>query len=100
MNWLLLDCDRVESAEHRVDVLCVGAEIEQRIECDARRDLLVAAGELAEVELLVPRAHRVALDEAVCLVARQAGFDKSEQHALAEEQVVARLEVPAHALLP
>ena len=57
-----------------------------------------ARHELAEVELLVPGAHRVALDEAVGVVAREARLDEREQHALAEEEVVARLEVAAHPL--
>ena len=59
-----------------------------------------AAAELAEVELLLPRAHRRALDEAVGVVAREAGLDERVEHALAEEEEVARLEVPAHPLGP
>jgi hypothetical protein len=46
-----------------------GAEVEGRVEVDARGDLVVGAAELAEVELLLPRAHRRALDEAVGVVA-------------------------------
>ena len=53
---------------------------------------------VAEVEALVPRAQRVLLDEAVRLVARQPRLDEREQHPLAEEEAVARLEVRAHAL--
>src|SRR3954452_21173836 len=77
----------------------VRVEIEDRVEVDAPGDLVVGADELAEVELLVPRAHRIALDETVRVVAREARLDEREQHALAEEEVVRRLEVSAHALL-
>ena len=89
-----------ETGEDGVDVARVRAEVEDGVEVDARRDLVVGAAELAEVELLLPRAHRRALDEAVGVVAREAGLDERVEHALAEEEEVARLEVPAHPLGP
>ena len=76
----------------------VHAEVEDGVEVDSIRDLGFAADELAEVDLLVARAHRVALHEAVRIVAREPGLDEREQHALAEEQVVARVEVAPHPL--
>src|SRR5437868_590148 len=99
MNRLLLDCDRMETGKNRVDVARIRVEIEDGVEIDATRDLLVMANELAEIELFVPCAHRIALRQSVCIVAAQAGFDESEQHPLAEEQEVARLEIATHALL-
>src|SRR5262245_64600872 len=97
MNWLLLgEC--LQAAEDRVGVARVRAEVEDGIEVDAASDLVIGADELAEVELLVPRAYRAALHESVCVVARQPGLHEREQHALAEEEIVARLDVPAHAL--
>src|SRR5579871_3080145 len=100
-RFLLAGLDeRVQTREDGVDVARVGAEVEDGVEVDAAGDLVVGAAELGEVELLVPGAHRVALDEPVRLVARQAGLDEREQHALAEEEVVARLEVATHPLGP
>src|SRR5947208_15597051 len=99
MNRLLLGCDRMKTGEDRVDVARVGGELEGGIEVDPGRDLLVAAHELAEVELLVPGAHRVPLHEPVRIVPGDARLDEREQDALAEEEEVARLEVAAHALL-
>src|SRR5205085_10045449 len=99
MNWLLLHCDRVESAEDRVEMLRVRAQIEDRVEIDTRRDLVVGAHELAEVELLVPCAHRITLHEPIRVVTRQACLDEREQNALAEEEEVARFDVPSHPLL-
>ncbi len=66
----------------------------------ARRSRRRRATSVAEVALLVPGPHRVALDEPVRVVARQAGLDEREQQALAEEEAVARLEVPLHPLGP
>src|SRR5207237_3748768 len=61
---------------------------------------LVGAAELAEVELLLPRAHGRTLYEAVRVVAREPGLDERVEDALAEEEEVARLEVAAHPLGP
>src|SRR4051812_45347245 len=99
MNWLLLGSDRIETGEHRVDVARVRAEVESGIEVDARCDLVVAPDKLAKVELFVPRAHRVALHEPVRVVPGETGLDECEQHALTEEEEVARFEVAAHAFL-
>src|SRR5581483_6399831 len=65
---------------------------------DAAGDLVVGADELAEVELLVPRAHGVALYEPVRVVAFEARLDEREQDTLAEEERVARLEIAPHSL--
>src|SRR5436305_8887886 len=99
MNRFLLGSDRVETGEHRVDVARVCTEIENGIEVGPRCDLVVAADELAKVELFVPRAHRVALHEPVRVVPGETGLDECEQHTLTEEEEVARLEIAAHALL-
>ena len=53
-----------------------------------------------EVQLLVPGTHRVALDEAIRLVAREPRLDEREEDALAEVEAVARLEVRSHPLRP
>src|SRR6188472_3409333 len=89
-----------EAGEYGVDVARVRAEVEGGAEVDARGDLVVRAAKLAEVELLLPGTHRRALDEAIGVVAGQAGLDERVEHALAEEEEVARLEVPAHPLGP
>src|SRR5437763_88363 len=98
MNGFLLGGECVKTGEDRVDVARIRAEVEDRVEVDAARDLVVGTSELAKVELLVPGAHRVSLDEAVALIAPDSGLDEREQHALAEEEVMARLEVPPHPL--
>ena len=81
-----------------MDVARVRVQVEDGLEVDTGRDLVVRAHELTEVELLVPGAQGVALDQAIGLVAREPGFDERVQHALAEEEVVARLQIAAHAL--
>src|SRR6476659_10339539 len=97
--WGLL-LEGFETGEHGVEVARVGAEGEGRVEVDARGDLVVGAGELAEVEPLLPRAHRSSLHEPVGVVTREAGFDEGVEHALAEEEEVARLEVAPPQLGP
>src|SRR5690242_3544204 len=99
MQGLLPGRELLETGENGVDMTRVRAEVEDVVEVDARRDLVVAAHELAEVELFVPRAHRVALHEAIGVVARETGLDEREEDALAEEERVRRLEVPQHPLL-
>ncbi len=63
---------------------------------DATGDLRVASDKLHEVGLLVPRAHRVTLDDAIGVVARQPRVDESEQETMTEEQMVARIEISPH----
>src|SRR3981081_4753066 len=99
MNGLLLHCDRMETGKNRGDVARVRVEIEGRIDVDARRDLLVMANKLAEIELFFPGAHRIALHESIGIVASDAGFDEREQHPLAEAQEAAGFEIAAHSLL-
>src|SRR2546429_9829540 len=96
MKGLLVES--FETGEHGVDVARVRAEVEGRFDVDARRDIVVGAAELADAELLLPRPHRRPLDEAVSVVAREAGLDERVEHALAEEEEMARLEVSAHPL--
>src|SRR4029079_17018600 len=91
MKGLLLE--GFETGEDGVDVARVRAEVEGRVEVDARGYLVVGAAELAEVELLLPRSHRRSLDETVRLVPRDAGLDEGVEHALAEEEEVARPQV-------
>ena len=57
--------ERPQPVEHGVDVRGIGVQGEDPVEVDTACDLGVRSGELAEVELLVPGAHRVALDEPV-----------------------------------
>ena len=74
----------MQAVEDGVDVARVVAEVEDRVErsgVEALRDLRVRAHELREVELLLPGAHRVPLDEPVRVVAREARLDEREQHA-------------------
>src|SRR5579883_2001675 len=99
MDGLLLSDERVETLEDGVDVTGERGEVERRVErvpAERGGDLRILADELAEVALLLPRAHRAALREPVGLVARQPGRDEREEDALAEEQAVARLEVAQH----
>ena len=56
-----------------------------------------AARQLAEVPAAVPRLHRQALHDAVCVVALQARLHERQQQPLAEVEAVARIEVLAHA---
>jgi hypothetical protein len=64
----MLGTKRSQALEDDVDVLGVRIEVEDRVEVDAAGDLGVRADEVREVETLVPGAHRVALDEPVCVV--------------------------------
>src|SRR5262245_5884967 len=101
MDWLLPFRECVQTIEDGVDVARVVAEVEDRVErngVEAFRDLGVGPNELGEVELLLPRAHRVALDEAVRLVSRETGVHQREQQPLAEVQAAAELEVAPHLL--
>src|SRR5438067_13447787 len=85
----------VETVEDDVDVARVGRFVEHGVEVDA--DVRVGADELAEVDVLLPRAHRVALDEPVRLVALETGLDECEQQSLREVEAVARVEIAPHA---
>src|SRR5436853_6905381 len=49
MNRVLLSGELAQPLEDGVDVTCVPAEVEDRVELDAAGDLLVRAHELAEV---------------------------------------------------
>ena len=88
----------LQALEDGVDVTGVRLEREDLVERKPWRELRVPAHELAKVLLLFPCAHRVSLHEPVRVVAREAALHEREQHALAEEQEVARLQVPAHSL--
>src|SRR5947209_1462460 len=96
MDGLLLGGECVQACEDGVDVARVRAEIEDGLEIDAARDLVVGADELAEVELLVPRAHGIALHEPVRVVALESRLDEREQNTLAEEERVTRLDIASH----
>ena len=82
----------------RVDVNGVRTEVEDLVEVDASRDLGVGTHELAEVELLLPRAHGMPLHEPVGDVPREPALHQREQQSLAEEQPVTRVDVRPHAL--
>src|SRR4051794_33542753 len=88
----------VESVKDNVDMLRVRAFVEDGVEVDA--NLRVRAHERAEVLLFLPCVHRVALHEAVRLVALEPGLDEREQQTLRVVEPVARVEVAAHALGP
>src|SRR5438874_12443039 len=98
MNRFLLPGQSVQSLEDRVDVPDCGVEVEDRVEIDTRRDLGIGFDESAEVALLLPRVHRVALDEPVGVVTWQTGLDEREQETMAEHEPVARVEVAPHPL--
>ena len=72
----------------------------RRREVDRSRDLGVRPDELGKVETLVPRPHRVALDEPVRVVPRAPRLDERQQQPLAEVEAVARVQVLAHPLRP
>ena len=79
----------------------VAFEVEDGGECglvEVRRELGIASDELGEVALLVPGAHRVALDEPVGLVAFEPALDEREQQPVGEEEAVRGPEVPLHAI--
>src|SRR4051812_48818727 len=98
MDGLLSLRQRPQALERDVDMTDGGLEIEDGVEVDAPRDRRLGLDEAAEVALPPPGAHGGALDEPVRVVPREAGLDEREQQAVAEEQSVARVEVPAHAL--
>src|SRR6478672_11134728 len=65
MDRLLPPGQSGEPLEDRIDVSCVPAEIEHRVEVDPAGNLLVRAHELAEILFLFLGAQRVALDQPV-----------------------------------
>src|SRR6187549_1535306 len=97
MYRFLLSGELAQPLEDGVDMTGVPAEVEDRVEVDAARDLVVRANELAEILFLV-RAQRVALYEAVGVPPRETGLDEREQQPLAEEESAARFEVAPHPL--
>src|SRR3989304_5399727 len=73
MHALLSAGERAQALEDGVDVTGVGGEVEDGVEVGTAGELRVAADEPAEVQALVPGAHREPLHVAVGLVARGAG---------------------------
>src|SRR5215204_1426981 len=98
MNGRLLRLEVAEPFEDGVHVTDGGIQVEDRVHVDAARDRAVGADELLEVLFLLPRAHRVGLDETVGLVPRHARLDQREQQLVAEDEAVASLEVAPHPL--
>src|SRR2546427_5619486 len=98
MNGFLLPDEGAQPLEDGGDVTDRGVEIEDGVEIDPFRDPRIGLDELAEITLLLPRAHCVCLDEPVRLVSGEAGVDQREQEPVAEMKPVARLEVAAHAV--
>src|SRR3954451_22669916 len=96
MHGLLYEV--VETIEDHVDVTRVRALVEDGIEIGATGNFDIATRERSKILLLFPRAHRVALHQAVRLVALEPGLDEGEQQPLGEVESVARLEVPPHPL--
>ena len=76
----------------------VHREVEDGFEVYSGGDLVIGATEVAEVKLLVPGTHRVALDERVRVATSETGVDEREEQALREEEAVTLLEVPSHPL--
>src|SRR4051794_975833 len=101
MDGLLLLGEAMDAVEDAVEMGDGGGEIEHLVEpfgAKAAADRGVGTGELDEVALLVPRAHRRRLHERVRVGALEPGLDEREQQPVREEQVVRRFEVPAHPL--
>ena len=73
----------------------VGVVVEDRVEVEVGGRL---GEQLAEVGAGVPGALGVLLDDAVGVVAGEAGLDQGGQGALAEEGAVGQLEVLLHAV--
>src|SRR4051794_24096952 len=97
-RFLLLD-EGAQAVEHGVDVRDGRARVEGCVECvgvELRADLGVGPDERAEVALLVPRGHSVALDDAVGVTAVEPRLDEGEQHTVREHEPVRRVEVPCH----
>src|SRR6266540_4909922 len=99
MNGFLLPHERAQALEDGVDMSHGGIEVEDRDErvlVELPGDLRVLAHKDPEVALLFPRAHCISLHESIGLVAWQTRVDEREQQTVAEEEEVARLEVPSH----
>src|SRR5215475_8629672 len=81
MDCVLLsgELELAQPLEDGVDVACVPAEVEELVELDPAGDLVVRAHQLAEVLLLLVRAQRLPLHEAVGLVTLEPGLDQREQ---------------------
>src|SRR2546423_4620350 len=63
MDGLLPSFESGEPLEDGVGVAGVPGEVEQRVEVDPARNLVVGPDELAEIAFLLLRAHGLALDE-------------------------------------
>src|SRR5207249_2363311 len=100
MDGLLPPFESGEPLEDGVSVAGVPGQVEQRVEVDPARDRVVAPDELAEIAFLLLRAEGIFLDEPVGGIAPEPRLDEREQHALAGEEPVARLEVVQHPLRP
>src|SRR5438309_12051451 len=94
--------ERVEAGHDRRDVAQERGVIEARVElgeAEPLRDDRIDREQVAERAALVRRAQRAALDDRVCLVARQpALLDERDEDATAGVQPQAALDVLAHAL--
>src|SRR5262249_31502987 len=97
MNLFLLLRQGAKPLEGNVDVPDGCVEVENGVEIGATGDLRVSSDELTEVPLLLPGPHRVTLDDPVRLVPSEAGINEGEQQPVAEEEMVAGLEVTQHA---
>src|SRR2546421_8384771 len=100
MDGLLSSFESGEPLEDGVSVAGVPGQVEQRVEVDPARDLVVAPDELAEIAFLLLRAEGIPLAKSVRGLPLDPGLDQREQHALAGEEPVARLEVVQHSLRP
>src|SRR6266511_2081059 len=98
MNGFLLRDEGSKTFEDGVDMPDRGVEVEDRFEIDACLDARVGTDELAEVPLLVPGDHRVLLNEAIRVVAGETALHKGQEQPVAEDEPVARAEVPTHPL--
>src|SRR5207253_3962063 len=93
MHRLLLSGERPETLEDDIDVTDRGVQVEdagKRLASEPPGDLRVGGDELVKIQLVLPRLHRVTLDETVGLVSTEPGVDQREQQAVAEDESMAR----------
>jgi hypothetical protein len=98
MNRFLLSDEGLESIEDGVDLADGRVEVEDGVEVDATGKLAIAAHEVGEVGLFLPRAHRMRLHGAIRVVAGKSGLDEREQEAVGDDVSVEGVQVPANTL--
>src|SRR5208283_904043 len=87
--------------EDIVDVLELPLQVESELDLCPRHSSAnfgVVQDQLVEIEILFPRAHGVALHQAIGVFAGNAALDQVEQQLAAEDEAARTLEVSPHAL--